>query len=102
MTIQVTTDRHIEGSDRLSGHVKEVITSSLKRFHDRLNGVVVHLTKENSHGPVDLRCAIEVHYSGLQPVAAVNHAATTEDALKGAVDKIKGSLDAIISRLRDR
>lgn len=103
MTIQVTTDRNIEGSERLSTHVKDVVSNALHRFSEQLTNVVVHLSDENAgkKGPDDKRCTIEAHYKGIQPVAAVNHANTTEDAVKGATQKIKSSLDSITERLRN-
>ena len=103
MTIQVTTDHNIEGSERLSTHVKDVVTTNLHRFSEQLTSIVVHLSDENASkkGPDDKRCTIEAHYKGLQPVAAVNHANTTDDALKGAVTKVKSLLESITERLRN-
>ncbi len=101
MTIQVTTDNHITGSERLKEHVQQLVNTSLQRFNEQITNVIVHVTDENAHkGQADLRCAIEAHYKGLQPIAAVNHGATTDNAIKGAVDKIKSSLDGITGRLR--
>lgn len=104
MTIQVTTDNNISNNERLREHVQGLIEASLKRFSEHITHIIVHLSDENAQkkGPDDLRCVIEAHHSGIQPVAVVNHAGNTEQAIKGAIDKIKGSLDSIIGKMRDR
>lgn len=102
MTIQVTTDHNITGGERLSEHIKDLLNTSLQRFSEHISKVIVHLSDENGakKGPDDLRCVIEAHYTGIQPVAAVSHATTSEQAVKGAIDKLKSSLDTIVSKLK--
>ncbi len=103
MTIQVTTDNHITGSEHLSTHVQEVVNNALHRFSAHVTTIVVHLSDENAgkKGPDDKRCSIEARYTGIQPVAAVNHADTIDDAVKGAVQKLRSSLDSITERMRN-
>ena len=63
----------------------------------------VHLSDENGdkQGLNDKRCVIEARLSGMKPIAVTNHANTHEQAVGGAVDKLKTSLDAILGRLRN-
>jgi hypothetical protein len=44
---------------------------------------------------------IEARLEGMKPIAVTNHANTQEQALEGAVEKLKISLDTIIGRLRN-
>jgi hypothetical protein len=37
----------------------------------------------------------------MKPIAVTNHGDTHEQAVKGAVDKLKTSLDTILGRLRN-
>ena len=44
---------------------------------------------------------IEARLEGMKPIAVTNHANTHEQAVEGAVEKLKTSLDTVIGRLRD-
>ncbi len=100
MTIQFNTDNNIEGSERQNAYFTTLISESLERFNDRITRLEVHLSDENSHkeGSNDQRCLIEARLEGMQPVAVSNHGDTAEQAIKGAVVKLKTSLDTIIGR----
>jgi hypothetical protein len=37
----------------------------------------------------------------MQPIAVTNNADTHQEAVKGAVDKLKAALDTVIGRLRN-
>jgi hypothetical protein len=63
--------------------------------------VEVHLSDENGdkEGFNDKRCMIEARLSGMKPIAVTNHANNHEEAVEGAVEKLKTSLDTILGRL---
>jgi hypothetical protein len=44
---------------------------------------------------------IEARLAGMKPIAVTNHGNTHEQAVEGAVEKLKTSLDTIIGRLRN-
>ncbi len=102
MTIQINSDNHIKGSENLIERFKETITNSLKRFENQVTRVVVHLNDENGSksGQKDKRCLLEARLEGMQPIAVTHHANTLDEALKGAIDKIKTSLETSIGKLR--
>lgn len=102
MQIQVNTDNHIEGSDRMENYFSEVLHATLKRFEDKITGLEVHLTDENSDkgGVDDKRCLIEARINGLAPQAVTHHANTVELAVKGAADKMKKLLDHTFDKMR--
>lgn len=104
MLIQTNTDRNIEGSEGLSAHVESVVEETLGRFSDRISRVEVHLSDENSSrgGGDDKRCMMEARLEGQRPTAVTHDAATVEEAVNGAADKLARSIESTLGRLRDR
>lgn len=102
MKIQVNTDTHIDGHERLAAHVSATIEHALKRFSDHVTRVEVHLSDENGEksGPHDQRCMLEVRLEGRQPVAVTEHADTQEQAVVGATQKMQRLLDSTLGRLQ--
>lgn len=103
MKIQVNTDSNIEGHEELVGHVTGVVESALGRVGARITRVEVHLSDQNGDkgGPDDKRCTMEARIEGRQPFAVTHQAASLNDALDGAVDKLKRSLVSTLERLND-
>lgn len=103
MTIQFNTDNNITGSEELRAPLTAIISEALSRFSDQITRLEVHLTDENSHksGQNDKRCMLEARLEGMKPIAVTNNAGTHEQAVKGAVDKLKTSLDTVLGRLRN-
>lgn len=102
MQIQINTDNHVNGHERMETYFTEIIEKSLKRFEDKITRIEVHIGDENSKksGPADKRCNIEARIAGMQPVAVTNHSDTIEKAVDGALDKIKKLLDTTFDKLR--
>lgn len=90
MQIEVTTDEHIDGNAELISQVEADVDAALSRHRDWLTRVEVHLADENGGkgGATDKRCTVEARPKGLAPVAASHHAATTEQASRGALQKL--------------
>lgn len=102
MLIQVNTDNHISGREALSTRVEATVQSALSRFSDRITRVEVHLSDENGRktGPDDKRCVLEARLEGRPPTAVTHMAATLDEAVSGAADKLTSSLDSTLGRLR--
>ncbi len=104
MQIQVHTDNHIKGSERLTQYVKATVESSLERFRDRITRVEVHLKDETSSSKSrenDKRCVMEARLAGLQPITISHEGTTLEQAIEGAADKMVKTLDRTLGRLDD-
>lgn len=103
MHIQVNSDTNIEAREELATRVEAVIEEALSRFSDQITRVEVHLSDENSHksGQNDKRCMMEARLEGRQPTAVTHQAATLDQAVDGAADKLKRSLESTLGRLRD-
>lgn len=103
MIIQFNTDNNIDGSERSNAYFTTTIADTLERFSSHITRIEVHLTDENAQkkGKNDHRCLIEARLEGRQPIAVSDNADTVEQALKGALDKLKASLDTVIGRLNE-
>src|SRR3954469_11728433 len=104
MYVEVNTDNHIEGSDALSSHVTAEVEAALGRFGEQIIRVIVQLNDTNSHksGDRDKRCLMEARIAGHQPVAVSHEAATLEDAIGAAAEKLERSLDHILGKLGNK
>ena len=103
MTIQFNTDNKVSVSEELRAPLISLISEELNRFSHQITRVEVHLSDVNGDkdGFNDKRCLIEARIAGIKPIAVTNHANTHEQAVGGAVDKLKTSLETIIGRLRN-
>ncbi|UHD16443.1 HPF/RaiA family ribosome-associated protein [Thiocapsa bogorovii] len=104
MQIQINTDRHIEGHERLAAWASGVVEQALSRVSDGITRVVVHLSDENGDrsGQHDQQCVMEARLEGRQPIAVTHQAATMDQAVNGAAEKLTGAIDSIIGRQRDQ
>ena len=105
MLIQINTDDNVNSSDTLTNWVEATVRDILGRFSDQVTRVEIHLSDENSDkksGGSDMRCLLEARLAGRQPVAVTDAAATLEQAVDGAVRKMRRSLDSTLGRLQKR
>jgi ribosome-associated translation inhibitor RaiA len=103
MTIQFNTDNKVTVSEELRAPLISLISEGLSRFSHQITRVEVHLSDENGdkEGLNDKRCMIEARLAGMKPMAVTNHGNTHEQAVGGAVEKLKTSLDTILGRMRN-
>ena len=104
MQVQVNTDHNIEGHEALAAQVSRVVEGSLSLVSDHITRVEVHLSDENSAkgGQHDKRCLMEARLEGRQPIAVTHQAATLDEAVDGAADKLARSIDSDLGRMRDQ
>lgn len=103
MKIQLNTDVNIDGTEALAAKVNATIEQALQRFSKHVSRVEVHLGDENGgkSGQHDQRCMLEVRIEGRQPLAVTEHAATLEQAVHGAAQKMAHLLDSTLGKLHD-
>jgi len=103
MQIQISTDHNIQGTEKLAAHVKGVVEDAVGRFKDRITRVEVHLSDQNGEksGQDDKRCMMEARLEGRQPTAVTHQAAILDQAVEGAAEKLKRSLEHALGRLAD-
>lgn len=105
MKILVNTDRNIEGREQLAAQVISTVEGALSRFSHQITRVEVHLSDVNSDskgGNDDLRCLMEARLEGRQPIAVTHQAATVDQAIDGAAEKLKSLIESTLGRLRDQ
>jgi ribosome-associated translation inhibitor RaiA len=92
---------HIDGSEALTAQVSATLTQALARFDGHITRLEVHLSDANGGktGPHDQRCMLEARLEGRQPVAVTDHAATLQQAVHGAGQKLAHLLDSSFGRL---
>jgi len=102
MTIQINTDKNTDGNERFTEYFTSLIEDELGRF-DKITRIEAHLSDEDGskEGQGDKRCLLEARLEGRQPIAVTNIANTHEQAVSGAIDKLKSSLDTILGRERN-
>ena len=103
MHIQVNTDHHIHGDERLQEVVEEAIHAALGPLEKRLSAVEVHLKDMNADkGGVDIRATVEARPEGLRPFGAQHDDTTVAAAGKGAARKMRHRLDHEFGKLSDK
>lgn len=105
MQIQINTDRNIKGHEALASQVSNMVEAALSRFKDQISRVEVHLSDENSskkESMEDMRCMLEARLAGKDPLAVTHNAATTQQAVDGALDKLSRLLGSTLGRQRDK
>lgn len=103
MKIQLNTDVHIDGTEALAAQVSVTIEQALEHVSAHITRVEVHLSDENGDksGQQDQRCMLEARVEGRQPVAVTDQAATLEQAVHGAAQKLSRLLESTLGRLHD-
>ena len=103
MHVEVHTDNHIHGGERLITGITDGIRSALERFNSQITRVDVHLADVN--GPKgaenDKRCLIEARLAHHQPIVASHQAATVDESFDGASDKLFRVIETTLGRLYD-
>jgi len=104
MKIQINTDNHIAGREALVEQAETTITSALGHLAQHVTRVEVHLSDENGKktGGRAKRCMMEARLESHQPLAVMEESDSLDEAITGAADKLKHSLDHTLSRLNDR
>jgi len=102
MQIQINTDHNIEGREALAAQVSATVESALSRVSEHITRVEVHLSDEkaNKSGQNDKRCMMEARLEGRQPIAVTDEAATLDEAVGGAADKLARLIESTLGRLR--
>ena len=100
MKIQFNADKTIGGDENQQNYFTSLIGEKLERFQAHVTRIEAHLTDQNGkkEGPNDIQCVLEARMEGRQPIAVKCDANSANDAVTGAIDKIKTSLDTIIGK----
>lgn len=103
MKIQFNTDKTISGDEKNQDFFSDQIAEELERFASHITRIEVHISDQNGkkEGMNDILCLLEARLEGRQPIAVSDQADTIEEAVSGAIDKLKTSLETILGRLQN-
>ena len=103
MQLEFNTGKNATGSEGLIASSTSFISEELSRYSQQITRLEIHFSDEDGDkdGINDKRCMVEARLAGMQPIAVTNQANTQEQALFGAIDKLKTSLERIAGRLKD-
>ena len=103
MDIQVNTDNHIKGSERFTNYVHNVVEGAVTNFRDQISHVGVHVSDQNSSkiGFNDKRCTMEARIIGRKTTAVTHDADSVDEAVMGAAEKIKHSIEHTLGKNRN-
>jgi ribosome-associated translation inhibitor RaiA len=106
MQIQISTDHNIKGSPEFlteTQKFEEIVLDALKNFQEIITRVEVYFTDVNAgkSGHEAKRCLIEARVSGIKSLIATNNANNLLEALEGATEKLRSSLDHTMGKIRN-
>ncbi len=104
MTIQINSDNNLTVHKEFRAQLQSHISEELSRFSENITRLEVHLSDENGQkdGVNDKRCLVEARVEGIKPIAVTNIANNHEQAVEGAIEKLKATLDTKFGRLKDQ
>ena len=105
MQVQVETDNHVEGREKLLAHVEGVIRDAVDRYEDVVTRVEAHLGDVNSgekSGSDDMRCLLEARVAGIKNIAVTHRADSLHLAIEGAAEKLTKALESALGKHEDK
>ena len=104
MTIQINTDNHIEGSQKMEDYYRERLETGLAHYTELITRLEVHVADLNADkgGDDDIQVRIEARIRGKEPVLVEAKHENQEAALSAAIDKIQGVMRKVKGKLLDR
>jgi ribosome-associated translation inhibitor RaiA len=104
MLIQIKTDNHIEGNEKLQTWVSREVAAALERFTPQLTRAEVYFSDLNSHKTAegDKQCTLEVHLARLDPIAVTKTADELDIALDAALNAITQTLDSRLEKTKQK
>ncbi len=104
MQIQINTGESVNGREALYRHTEDVVKDALGRFADHVTRIEVHMSDVNGQkaGDNDKRVLMEARIAGRQPIAVTDQAGSLHQAIDGATQKLKRSLDGTFAKMADK
>jgi ribosome-associated translation inhibitor RaiA len=103
MTIQLNSDNNLTLHEAFRAQLNTLLSEELSRFGDHITRLEAHFSDENGHkeGQNDKLCKLEARLEGMKPIVVSNHGNNHELAIKGAINKLKTTLDSTFGRLNN-
>ncbi|MGV8894905.1 MAG: hypothetical protein ACOH10_01765 [Rhodoglobus sp.] len=100
MQVIVNTDSNITLNQQKLDELASVVETSLGHFGAHLTRVEVHLTDESAGRSTgdDISCRLEARPEGRNPEFVTDNASAVDDAVRGALKKMRSVLDSTFGR----
>jgi hypothetical protein len=97
MIILFNTDKNIAGNKEFTETFIQQIDIELKRFSKDITKVIAYVSDENAAkiGLNDKKCVLEARLEGRQPIAVTHHSNTVQEAVTGAIEKLKVNFERL-------
>lgn len=104
MQIQINTGESINGREALYRHAEDVVKDVLGRFAEHVTRIEIHMSDVNGQkaGDNDKRVLMEARIAGRQPIAVTEQAGSLHQAIDGASQKLRRSLDTTFGKMADK
>lgn len=104
MQIQINSGESVIGREALHRHTQGVVQDALGRFAEHVTRVEIHLSDVNGQkaGDNDKRVLMEARIAGRQPIAVTDQAGSLHQAIDGATQKLKRSLDGAFGKMAEK
>ena len=104
MQVLVNTSNGIENKDSLERWASEFLNDALARFGHDVTRIEVQMsdTSTSRSGAQDKRCTLEARIAGHEPVVATHHAASQDEAFRGATQRLTHVLERTLGKLDRR
>ena len=103
MIIQINTDNRVHADMKVREEVEAAVNGALGHLAERISRVEVHLGDEsgNKQTDNDKRCMLEARIQGRAPIAVTQHAASLAEAIDGAAEKLRRSVESTLDKADD-
>ncbi|MGE6699659.1 HPF/RaiA family ribosome-associated protein [Hyphomonas sp. NPDC076900] len=101
MDFQFNTGNKVDGDARMQAHFETRFRERLERFKPRLSRIEVHVRDTDGtrrEGPDGIEAVIEARPYNGAPLTASDRAATPEEAVGSALQKLVARLDATFGK----
>lgn len=104
MQVHVNANNSVNTHESLERWAREELKASLRRFGNDITSVEMHLSDENNDriSPEHKRCMLEARLANHPPVAVNHQAGNLDEAIRGAIEKLRRALDHTFGKLRDQ
>lgn len=103
MIIQLHAGRSLNIHEEYALKLNGLVSRELDRFTELLTRVELHLSDENAQRKTkeDKKCTIEAKLKSKHPVAVSDHGDTYDNAISGAIHKLKASLNTVVGKMQN-
>ncbi len=103
MQFQLNSHNRVSGDAETADQIEALVRGRLEHVSDRLSRVEVHVGDVNGpRGGDDIRCAVELRPSGMQPISATDEAGSVQAAVVSATDKALSAFNRQVGKQTTR